>query len=273
MPMGRARDLRSAELRVRWGTPGVLAIAESGPGRYPDPNSSSLPFSRQRYGACELAHAFNETLHSRCLRQHDGASWAALLKGERVAFIGDSILRDLLFSLAALLSTALPLHNFTAPHRLYGDKHWGRLHAGTNRPSPPGHESFLSASFAAVADEPQTQLVWCWFSDTRCIQRREVQTSALVIAGFGAHLFRHYERGSFHAHIGSAWANELRRLERQATQASKGTPQLVWLEYPTAHFPWGRALPPEAACRQRPLLNLGPSCIPFATPLHSRACC
>ena len=202
------RSLLAHELRVDWVAPADAASLYS---RYQHP--SHLPFDKRRYGVCAAEKAFSQEMHAPCLRAHSGGSWASLLAGRTVAFVGDSSLRELLFALSALLATALPRANFTAAHGIYGNGHWSRMHAGTMRPYS-AYDSHLIATF--THDDGQlTRLLWCYYEDERCLYRyrKALHDAALLIVGYGAHIKRPLDLAAWNALRQSGWAEALAATE------------------------------------------------------------
>lgn len=227
-----------------------------------------IALNRQRFGTCNLTQAFGKELHSPCLKTPPAAvQWMQLLRNRAVAFIGDSVLRDL-FIFICLTVTA---HTTKSA----GFNFWEHFGTGTG-----------GASFARVDFGRGSRLMFCNHEDDDCIRTSMLSSQAepvveLAVIGFGAHcapLTRKcdtifsgwpFESCSEHTCLQSAGGKLLQRLHEHKRA-------VIWMEYPAPHFQQGlgeyedRWVSQRAWARfNRPLADIGALCRPLGSCVSS----
>lgn len=145
------------------------------------------------------------------VQKPNSSEWLRVLRGKRVVFLGDSLVRDFFLSFVRSLIDHLEWHSDVSE--------WNGFHFGTK-----ARGNMVKATFSE-----QVSAEFWWAMPTNSgRQWRDLRQADLVIFGLGAH---YTDQSLLMADISNYWAQALKQLA--------GHGGLVWMEYPSPHFPRG----------------------------------
>lgn len=143
-------------------------------------HKAQMSFSAYRLGNCRLWDAFKRLPDAPCLHTPSLADWHRLLSGRTIAFLGDSVLRDLFVHMCVVL----------APWAA-GASATQRTHFGTD----VGGRSYAFARFHGRHPAATIMLKWCNHDDDTCVQKhmpsRMLSASVTAVDALVAHAGAH----------------------------------------------------------------------------------